>query len=270
MGPSLSYATRWIAWGLRWVNYKVRRNADCPSPLPPATLLLFVPALSPLGPGILVALVRSSSQAPTLYLHRLDRLARGFAAPNIPRASDTLGPAMIHLWRGYRTARYSLPSFLILSPLRSSPFRLASSFWILPSSSSQFFSLFFFLLLYPPFFDSPLFLFSSFVPALASVRFAPLFCCSKSPDHWSLSLSVHFFTFRFCPIFFFFFLLTEDSFIFFPVENSIIVIGKTRSVMKIPLWYVESSVLLFSVDRTKRIKRTKHTAVATLKTRRNP
>lgn len=77
-------------------------------------------------------------------------LARGFAAPNIPRASDTLGPAMIHLWRGYRTARYSLPSFLILSPLRSPPFRLASSFCILPSSSSQFFSLFFFYFYIPP------------------------------------------------------------------------------------------------------------------------
>lgn len=39
-GPSLSYATRWIAWGPRWVNYKVRRNADS-IPVPWSLLLLF-------------------------------------------------------------------------------------------------------------------------------------------------------------------------------------------------------------------------------------
>lgn len=93
-------------------------------------------------------------------------------------------------------------------------FLLNSTFLIV----SIFFS-FLFLPLYPSFFDSSLFLFSSFVPALASVRFAPLFCCSKSPDHWSLSLSlsVHFFTFRFCPIFFFFFV--DRGFVhFFPLK----------------------------------------------------
>lgn len=135
-----------------------RRLPPC---LSSGTLLLSVRALSTLRASILVALVRSPSITRLLYLHRLDRLARGFTAPNIPRASDTLGPAMIHLWRGYRTARYSLPSFLILSPPRPS----LLSGWPLPSAfyllrRLNFFSPFLFLPLYflssffSPFFSS--------------------------------------------------------------------------------------------------------------------
>lgn len=65
-GPSLSYATRWIAWGPRWVNYKVRRNALTPSRCP--------------GPS-----------SPRALSSTLPSIARG---PNVPRASNTLGPAM--------------------------------------------------------------------------------------------------------------------------------------------------------------------------------
>lgn len=90
---------------------------------------------------ILLALVRSSTY---LCLHRPNRPARGFTAPNIPRASDTLGPAMIHLCRGYRTAR-SAPFFLARP--------LPSAFYLL----LNFFSppLFFFTFIFPFFRPSP-------------------------------------------------------------------------------------------------------------------
>lgn len=47
-GPSLSYAMKWIAWGPRWVNYKVRRNADSPSW---SLVLLLLLTLSPILPS---------------------------------------------------------------------------------------------------------------------------------------------------------------------------------------------------------------------------
>ena len=197
---------------------------------------------------------------------------KGLRGPEHPTSIRHFGPCYDTplAWLPYceiLAAFFPHPFTSSLSSFPVSLFLLHSTFLIV----SIFFS-FLFLLLYPSSFDSSLFLFLSFVPALASVRFAPLFCCSKSPDHWTLSLSLSlyiFFSFRSCPIFSLFFCWQRIR-SFFLVENSIIVIGKTRSVMKIPLWYVESSVLLFSVDRTKRIKRTKHFAVATLKTRRNP
>lgn len=119
---------------------------------------------------ILLALVRSSTY---FYLHRPNRLARGFTAPNIPRASDTLGPAMIHLCRGYRTAR-SLPS--------SSP-----ALFLLHSIFSSIFSLlpFSFLPLYFPSFaphtSPPIRSFSlSTVLHHPSIPFAPFFLRSRT------------------------------------------------------------------------------------------
>lgn len=47
-GPSLSYAMRWIAWGPRWVNYKVRRNTVSPSW---SLVLLLLLTLSPILPS---------------------------------------------------------------------------------------------------------------------------------------------------------------------------------------------------------------------------
>ena len=149
----------------------------------------------------------ASTYSPPPYQRRPDRLARGFTAPNIPRASDTVGPAMIHLWRGYRTARYSLLSFLILSLPHPPPFRPRSSFCILPSSSSQFFlPLFFFsffLPLYPPLFrlSSFLFLFL-FLPALpfATRLFCSVFSLALNLSilafPFSLSLPILFSTFH--------------------------------------------------------------------------
>lgn len=121
---------------------------------------------------ILLALVRSSTY---LCLHRPNRPARGFTAPNIPRASDTLGPAMIHLCRGYRTAR-SAPFFLARP--------LPSAFYLL----LNFFSppLFFFTFIFPFFRPSPRtsyirsFALSTVLPNHPSLPFAPFFLRSRT------------------------------------------------------------------------------------------
>ena len=81
---------------------------------------------------------------------------------------------MIHLWRGYRTARYSLPFFLILSlphppPCPAALFLLHSTFFIVSIFFLPFlfsFSLFsLFLPLYPPLFG----LFSFSFPSCSTV-----------------------------------------------------------------------------------------------------
>lgn len=108
-GPSLSYATRWIAWGPRWVNYKVRRNALTPSRCP--------------GPS-----------SPRALSSTLPSIARG---PNVPRASNTLGPAMNtpSVWLLYCEISSTLfvPSHSARSSLPVSLHHASSAFFLLPS-----------------------------------------------------------------------------------------------------------------------------------------
>lgn len=159
---------------------------------------------------ILLALVRSSTY---LCLHRPNRPARGFTAPNIPRASDTLGPAMIHLCRGYRTAR-SAPFFLA-RPLPSAFYLLLNFF-----SPPLFFFTFIFPFFRPSPRTSPLYtLFRSF--NRAPQPFFPSLCPIFSPLAYFKSPSTFFiadFFLSFSP----FFLFRTESFVPLPPPFTIL------------------------------------------------
>ena len=161
---------------------------------------------------------------------------------------------MIHLWRGYRTARYSLPSFLILSlphppPFPAALFLLHSTFFIVSIFFLPFlfsFSLFsLFLPLYPPLLGLFSFSFPSYstvcYPFVLLRFFAALnlsILAFPHPLSLSLSLSLSLFTDTFFYFSFFFLntLSTEISFVplSFP-KFSIVSIdrGETRSLVEI-------------------------------------
>lgn len=106
--PSLSYATRWIAWGPRWVNYKVRRNALTPSRCS--------------GPPSL----SSALPSPSCFCERLER----------PTSIQHFGPRYEYTFGVATVLRDTLDaprSFVRTTPLFPFPFISSSTFFLFPS-----------------------------------------------------------------------------------------------------------------------------------------
>lgn len=109
--PSLSYATRWIAWGPRWVNYKVRRNALTPSRCSGPS---FLHALSSALPS--PSYFCEGPERPTSIQHFGSRYEYTFGVATVLR--DTLD---------------ALRSFVRPTPLFPFPSTSSSTFFLLPS-----------------------------------------------------------------------------------------------------------------------------------------
>jgi len=110
-GPSLSYATRWIAWGSRWVNYKVRRNALTPSR-----------CCGPSSPHAL----SSSLPSPSCFCEGLER----------PTSIQHFGPRYEYTFGVATVLRDTLDvprSFVRPTPLLPFPSISSSTFFLLPS-----------------------------------------------------------------------------------------------------------------------------------------